>query len=262
MSNREKRARRERSTVENVPRTRFDNRRRNLIIAGVAVLLLLALAIPIFSGSEAFSTDSSSGTRRNQNVFPRNTDIWYVYPDNSVRFVTLFYPTFDADSGPTVVSAAGPLINAEEDVVEDTPIGGELISRELLPRPDEATEQLYHLYTIDHTPKRGQPYGVDVTALNSPYVTPLLDEDIHAAIFGAGPQEAFRQVIVVVALPLESEIISFRDLQPYQEKQIGDWQLYYFDTTSLITSGLIYIEYVPGTEVPKDLAPARVDRAR
>ena len=235
-----------------------------VLVGGLAVVITLALLIPLLSGSQPTESGGvGASERRNANDRPRNTDVWLIYPDNSIQFSTLFYPSEDEFNGDANVFAlAGPLINAQSDVIAEKVIGGPQINRELLDDPTPDSGRFYNLYTLTYRSPLNGPYGLEVRVQNAPYVSTLVDGLTRAAIFGAETQTFYSQVIVAVGVPVDSSGITFPRLQPYRELQLGGWLVFYFDVTSPQAGDLIYLEFTPGTQEPRPLGSQRVDRNR
>ncbi|MGF1504589.1 MAG: hypothetical protein GYB64_04315 [Chloroflexi bacterium] len=240
-------------------RTRFVRARRNAIIVFVVLLVLAAVFI-------------STTPAVRQDVRPRNIDMWMIYPDDSIRFVTLEYPAEPTvEQRDTVVAedAAGPLYHEEDDVVSESAIGAEILNAEVAAGP-ENEDLLYTFYVLDYTLTSAPGgYGVDVTTLNSPYISAQSGGATRAAQFFASPQDVFAEVVVAVAFPDDTTLITqFGDgflgdgLQPYKQINLQGWLVYYFDVTQITAQSLIRIDYVPGEEPPTELDYRIVDRNR
>lgn len=243
-------------------RTRFDHTRRNTFI----VLAVIAGVI-VVSAVAAFGVDQAQiAPRRNTAVTPRNTDIWAVYPDDTLRHVTLFYQVRSAeDTAPLLVP--GPLLAAEDDMLEEMPIGGEIASSELQSGPAQNAEQSFIMYTIDPAPgvlEGQEAYGVNVRTQDAPYIVPAVDGEGQLIQLGTDPDSGYAQVIVAVALPSSAQVTDVPDMQAYRQVRIGDWQVYYFDATAPEEGDVIRVQYTFPEDAPEPpvLDYAAIDRRR
>lgn len=245
--------------------TRFDYTRRNttLIVLGGAVLLIAVLAvIALLVGRPT--------ERHNLDVRPRNLDIWAVYPDDSVRFITLFYPDESVEPASPLVDAAGPLIRSEDDVLSSAVFGGELAGVQVYPGAefyggtDSSAEIYYQSFSIHYTPGSA-PYGVDVRSSNSPYlVANPLNEGSRTRLLtlGTSTQPGFAQVIVAVALPTGTDAEQ-AGLQPYRTRRIGDWDVYYYDTSQPEQGATVTVDFKALANVePGEIDFMAIDRQR
>ncbi len=238
------------------PPTRFDRSRRNTLI----VIVLAAVAL-VLSGVAGLAVQSG---RRNAPLTPRYIDIWAVYPDGSLRFVTIFHPP--EEGAEPLVEVAGPLVAAEEDILNLEAFGGEVVSQEILPGPGQDSALLYPRLRLGREPDAGGvPYGVDVHTQRSPYLSadPLLPGADLLALGVKDGQGYFRQVIVAVALPRGTTVNPFSALQPYREVRIGGWQVYYFDTTEAQATDAIRVSFhLPHGATSPDLDYWRIEQER
>ncbi len=226
------------------------------------MLIVIALAVValVLSGVAGLATQAG---RRNTPTMPRYIDIWAVYPDASLRAVSIFYPPRDFSAA--LVEVAGPLVASEEDILSSKVFGGEVATQEMLPGPGQDSHLLYPRFTLARAPDAdGAPYGVDVHTRRSPYLTsdPLLPEALMLALGVKNGQGYFRQVIVAVALPTTTTATS-SGLQPYREVEVGGWRVYYFDTTEAQTTDAIRLSFrLPDGTMPPDLDYWQIDRER
>lgn len=238
------------------PPTRFDRSRRNALI----VIVLMAMAL-VLSGVVGLAAQSG---RRNAPLTPRYIDIWAVYPDGSLRFVTIFHPP-EGWSEP-LVEVAGPLVATEEDILSMEAFGGAVVSQEVLPGPGQDSALLYPRLRLGREPNAGgAPYGVDVHTQHPPYLSadPLIPGADLLALGVKDGQGYFRQVIVAVALPRDATVNPFSDLQPYREARIGGWQVYYFDTTEAQASDAIRVSFrLPDAVTLPDLDYWQIEQGR
>ncbi len=240
-------------------RTRFNRRDQTLLwgLIGLAAAAILGAVVAILVTRPA-------PDQRNFNVVPRSLDLWSVYSDGRVRFVTLFYPDEStvAEGQPQQVTAAGPLVWAAGDVLSSRVIGGSQQHVELHPGPGQDADKLYQLFNLERQAGSG-PYGVDVVTTRSPYLTDM-GNGTSVLSLGAEPQQVYAQVIVAVALPRDTDPVVQGEpsLQPYRQARIGDWLVYYFDTTQVAAGDAIRVEYTPGSLFPDSLDPGAVDRRR
>ena len=226
-----------------------------LILLLVIILLVGAVSVVTISGA------SGSGDRRNTGATPRYLDIWAVYPDDSVRFAALFHPLEGAGA---TVEVAGPLVQAEVDVQSVEVTGGALAGTAYLPGPGQDSAYVYPRFTIQRAAADGSQYGLNVLVTGSPYLTvDPANPQQRLLSLGTTPQSYYAQVIVAVALPAGTPVSEFADLQPYRQTQVGGWDVYYFDTTSVPAGSAIRLAYSPqlGGSTPA-LNPQRIDARR
>ena len=114
-------------------RTQFDRTERTVIFGALGVFVLITSVLVAI-----LLLTREGQTSRAVETFPRNIDLWAVYPDGRVRFATLFYPNDEAlleiepDVTTEEITAAGPLAATEDQILEEAVIGGEQIGREIL----------------------------------------------------------------------------------------------------------------------------------
>lgn len=240
-------------------RTRYDRSRRNTLIITVVIATLVVVgALTAFFVSQRQDAEAIGALRRNVDDRPRNTDLWFVYPDGTVRFVALFFPA----GGEELYSAAGPLLNSEDDILSEAAINAEIESDEVLDGPNENEALVFSLYELNYTGSGEEPYGVDVLTENSAYVSPAPLGSL--LLLGTNAQPTFQQVIVAVAFPQDTNI-TIRDLSltPYRERTIRGWDVYYFDTGEALPTDAIRLEYlIEADEPPREPDYLQIDRQR
>jgi hypothetical protein len=245
--------------------TRFDRTRQTVIyvIGGLLALilvLLLAFLILISASPRAALIIQSAAGGRTFDVPRRNIDVWAVYPDDSVRFATLFYPDVGG-AVPEQVDVAGPLVYQPDDILDSEVLGGELLDTVFLPGPGD--DSIYVYQKLDLARDGGEkPYGAVVKVKNPPYLS--VEEDSQAIALGTTPQDYYQQVIVAVAFPKGTTVVEFPDMQPYRRKVIDGWVVFYFDTTAPEPGDAITVSYRFGAsaKAPPDLDPYWVDAMR
>lgn len=229
-------------------------------LIGVTVLLSTVLAGLIM--------DANAGESRLQDeLLPRNLDIWAVYPDGSVRFVTLIEPE-EVNKVPATVDAAGPLLYSADDILKAGILGGSSIETDLLSGSeyfnDPGIEIFYPVYWIEYSGE--DVYGVDVFVENSPYVSDdPADENGKIKILNLGTSqgENYAQVIVAVALPKSARVVEMSGLFPYLQREIGDWNVLYYDTSSPPYGAIIRLSFIlDPDDIVRELNLATVDRRR
>jgi len=209
---------------------------------------------------------------------PRNTDIWFVYPDGSVRFAALLYPApedFPPNSTEAEFTVAGPLVYSMGDMLDTEVIGGSITDSEVLPGPTGNQDLFYELFRIQYEGDGDQPYGINVETFNSAYVS-LLADGTRLLLLGTDNQSRFAQVVVAVALPEDTQV--FEDVfeqpedpdnpegpqryGPYRQRTIDGWTVYYFDTTYSTGREAIQIEFLPGQTTPETPDLITIDEER
>lgn len=261
-------------------RTRHDRGTRTLLLAplglfGVGMIVLIIV----------LAVSRPASNQRRYNVVPRNIDIWQVYPgsESKVRFVSLFYPG-TADARLTETQMAGPLVSGEDTIESSRVLGGEETGMELIPY-DPSSGYAYPMFNIGREPGSAM-YGIDVLTTESVYIaadaaaatgeeTPLV---IALGVELQKPDEPYQQQIVAVAFPKDTEILDVTMLDPdqpadpmassfpaYRTTTLGDWAVYYFDTTLATRQDpdAIRITFRWGDMTnPSSLDPLLVDRKR
>jgi hypothetical protein len=259
-------------------RTRFDRSERTIIFTALgAVVLVAVVLIAVFLWTQQAAT-----SRAMNNTPPRNFDFWAIYPNGQVRFATLYYVDDSilgtSESGTETATAAGPLAPSESAILESKVIGGTKTSIEIKPGPGENSNLVYPLATLERI--IGQPYGIDVLTNSSPYLTSAaevmaLDPQATplptgAKIMSLGIGEVgadYRQVVVAIALPRGSRIISTgseenHEIVPYRNVNIGGWTVYYFETTNGGFEDAIRIQFILNPRTPDELDVLEVDANR
>ncbi len=242
-------------------RTRFDHTRRNILIGIVLVVVAL-----LSTGVAGLIVAQGNRSQRNTTDIPRYIDMWAVYPDDTIRFMTIFHP--EDNAADTLVEVAGPLVPTATDIQSQQVFGGEMANNEVLPGPGQDSAYVYPRFTIQRSPGT-DPYGADVLASNAPYIIPdTFDPNARGLALGANPQTYYKQVIVAVALPDDATVTippnatatGAAALEPYRTTHIGGWQVYYFDTTSLPAASAIHLTYkMQSQTAPPDLDYWQVD---
>jgi len=237
--------------------TRFDRGPRiTLIITLVFAAAVVGLAIASFVGGQRENLSRLDAR-------PRNTDIWIVYPDERVRFAALLYPSQDEFTPGADVqefTTAGPLVYSMDDVLDTEIIGGDLIGSEMLEGPTGNEDLVYELFRIDH--KGEDAYGVNVETQNSAYLS-FQSDGSRLLLLGANAQPRFNQVVVAVALPEDALVNEeFAGLEPYRQREVDGWTVYYFNTTLVEGNGSIQLEYFPGQANPETPNLFEIDARR
>lgn len=226
--------------------TRFDDTRQKIIksvigvLVGILVLALILLAIMSWLPRVAL-TITGGGFRRATDAVPRNTDIWAVYPDDQVRFITIFHPVVESGVETIRVDIAGPLMFVADDVVSSEMFGGDLAGSTTLPGPGGDSGYVYEKYDLDYL-TTGDPYGADVTVNSPPYLS--TEDDVKTIALGADPQTYYQQVTVVIGFPRGTTIRKIPDMRAYRRVKLDGWVFFYFDTSVLAERNEITIEYV------------------
>jgi hypothetical protein len=242
--------------------TRFDVPPRpvlivSAIVLGIAVIGLSAL-MAYLHWPRLMLALAGGGYSRAAADPPRNMDIWAVNPDDTLRFVTVFYPGPAAQAvDQELVTVAGPLVRQAEDVTSVEVFGGGVQSEEYRRGPGTDSALIYDLYALM---RDGSPaYGLDATFQSAPYLS--RDGVVRILSLGAEVQEFYRQVIVAVAFPEGTAIRAFPDMHPYRRAIVQGWLVFYFDTTALPEGGVIRVRYVPGPSA-EPFDPEAIDAAR
>ncbi|NDJ55083.1 MAG: hypothetical protein GYB68_18590 [Chloroflexi bacterium] len=271
--------------------TQFDDSQKVALryaIIGVGVLIVLATAAILISAFAPRLTLTllGGGIPRRAEVATRNIDMWAIYPDDSLRFATLYYPDDNSGVNTDLVDVATPLVLGPDSIIQRQLIGGEELTADFLEGSGADQQYIYESIALERE-LNGSPYGLDVRFTNPPYA--LRDAEGHRVVsLGVGnenPSFFYDQVIVAVALPTDAQVISltqiedpsesipaFTDLdditflEPYRRTQIGGWRVFYFDVTQVADSNnqtRIAITYTPGSSIaPTDFDVFEVDRRR
>jgi hypothetical protein len=236
----------------------MDRTTRTVLIAVALVVIAVTLA-----GVAGVRWQEDAAARRNTDATPRYIDIWALYPDDEVRFVSRFHQALLANEEVQVV---GPLVSSADVIQSAEALGGTIASTETLPGTEHDSNLVYNLYTL--TRDAGEaPYGIDVRSTQSPYVT-VSPDNPEERIFSIGtvPQDYYAQVVVAVALPADAEVVNSTpaagEMESYRFATVAGWRVYYFDVTDASGAEAIRLTYrLPDSE-PAALNPARIDRQR
>jgi hypothetical protein len=237
-------------------RTRVDRGGRNVLFLLVGLVLVVIIGLVVL-----FLVTRGGATSHATDVVPRNIDIWAVYPDQRLRFATLFFPDDTGQTGPQTVTAAGPLVQSAELIQSTASIGGTELTSEIRPGPGQDSGLVYSLVTIERQ-SNSEPYGVDVMTVNSPYLG-LQPDGSQALALGISQRGALQQVIVAVALPRDAEVTTPADsLVSYRQVNVGDWAVWYFDTTEASTTDAIRLNFTLGGDSPAEIDFRAIDDRR
>lgn len=245
--------------------TRFDDTQIRILQAVIILMVVGALGLiaAVVISAEApalWLIMRGGGPSHSQDTTPRYTDIWAVYPDDRLRFVTIFYPIGGVLlTQREQVTVAGPLLRSPDDVEYAETFGGDLIDSEFLSGPGADSGLIYELFTLQRT-LTDAPYGVDVMAISPPYIIP--DGEQRELALGTDPQGYYAQVIVAVAFPRGTRITDIPGMPPYRRVRVGGWVVYYFDTTAATGEEAIRFRYRPPQSAPDDLDAFEVDARR
>jgi hypothetical protein len=249
--------------------TRFDNRQERIVISalvalGILVVLVVTGVLVYLFLPDAALTLQLGGMARNETVLPRNTDIWMVNSDGTVRFATVFFPVKDASvSSSETFTVTGPYVTQAQDILESKSFGATSISSEILPGVGNDSTHVYEQFTLQQDPS-SEMYGLDMLTTNSPYITPdAQDANIKTLSMGAELDDYYAQSIVAIAFAPGTQIDNLTQpapstagqptpvpeilLRPYRRVNLNSWLVYYFDTTSLTFKQTIRIQYRLGS---------------
>ena len=159
-------------TSRNKRRTRRKAARSNtkqeyitLIVIGGIALVLIILAIHLYLPNVALIM-RGGGASRAKNIVPRNTDVWIVNADGTLRFATLFFPVREENT-PTgeIYTVTGPLLDQATDVLNAKTFGALSANSEVLPGTGRGSDRVYEQYWIERDPE-SEVYGLEVLAVN------------------------------------------------------------------------------------------------
>ncbi|MBN1313504.1 MAG: hypothetical protein JXB30_19010 [Anaerolineae bacterium] len=241
-----------------------------LVAMGIVLLVLLMMGINLFLPDVSLII-RGGGDSRAKDIVPRNTDVWIVNADGTLRFATLFFPV-RGENAPTseVYTVTGPLLRKAEDILKVKTFGALSANSEILPGTGGGSDYVYEQYWIERDPKSAV-YGVEVLTANSPYIVIAANDGRASTLSVRTPsQDYYAQVIVAVVFAPKTRIITIAyngksgkktALIPYRRINLKGWLVYYFDTTSLETDQSIEIRYSPG-EASSDLDILEIDANR
>lgn len=230
----------------------------------LAILLLIVL---VGSGSAAgliaaqSGGQGNTGSRRNTGVVPRTIDIWAVYPDDSLRMVSMYHP-LAAEAGETA-QIAGPLVSSEEAVTEHSVFGVDLEAVEYPAGPDNDAGLIYPLFIVQRRAGNAA-YGADVTVSAAPYLTADSTTD-GGRILSLGLKQPgyYQQMVVAVALPPGTVVTQTPDIEPYRQGRVAGWDVLYFDVTDADTARAIQLWFTfPADPSTPTLNWRRIDARR
>ncbi len=244
----------DKESVEN--KTRFFSMRRSTL---AAIAMAFVLLIDVLGAGLIVS--SNERKQLDPAFLPRYTNVWSIYGDGRVRFVTLIFPAPDDTNA--VINVAGPLVPDQAAVEDARAVGGEILAAEYPLGPGHDSTNVYGLYTVERE-DLAKGYGVDVMAQRSPYITvDTTDPAMRELALGAQLPGTYKEVTVAVAFPRGTEIVETTGEQPAHTEQIGGWDVYYYDASTFTGTESIHVTYLPDmTGSPRDLDPWRVDSKR
>lgn len=241
------------------------------ILAAIGVIAILAVAVVLINLAlpDVALTLQGGGAKRGESIVPRNTDVWIVNADGTLRFATLFFPDSDPDIQVSeAYTVTGPLVGSAQDILKSEPFGALTANSEILPATGDDSKYMYEQYWIDRDPQ-SEVYGLETVTTNSPYI--LSGDPKTGALLIAiktPRQDYFRQVIVAVAFAPGTQIDNIQDgteagavMRPYRRVNLNGWLVYYFDTTSQARDMTIRMIYRLGKGV-STLDASEVDARR
>jgi hypothetical protein len=242
-------------TIERGP-ARLDYSRRGirltLILMGAAMLLTM-----IFGAWSALQGEG----RKNAGLLPRKLEHYALYPDGTLRYLALVYPSDlilvddDNDFEPHTVTLTLPTLPAEDSLLEGETFGGTLLTAGFDPQEGGLSPS----YTLRRELSDGQYYGADARLSG----TGLLDGD--TLTLALEPQTDFALKFLVIGLPAGSGGVDAGagSLAPYRDVRVRGWTLYYYDITLLEGPETVRITWdALGDPPDADLPPLRLDENR
>ena len=102
-------------------------------------------------------------------------------------------------------------------------------------------------------------FGYDMLVNNLPH---LHTKHVHRLLsVGYDPELYYAQRIDAVAIPRSAKILDIYDHEPYRHLVIGDWDIFYYDTTDICRHVSIHIRYELGEDAsPLDWAEVEAQR--
>lgn len=174
---------------------------------------------------------------------PRRFILWELHSDDTVRVVDL--ATNPQSQGLTCPYCGVSLWNTD-DVISQRWIGGSV-------RGERTKEEVYRGETYLRTCymvqiSDGNHYGFDMRFTHLPHVH--IQQDKRLFNLGMDPWEGRVQEIVAVAIPVDARIVRIYDYQPYRHIIVGDWDVLYYDITSITSHVTLSTDYVSGDDAP------------
>jgi DNA-directed RNA polymerase subunit RPC12/RpoP len=182
------------------------------------------------------------GEPRAANVTPRRFVLWELHADDTVRVVELLTQSRVEKGMPYQV--CGQTLRPEDTALSREWVGGKLMDKHTF-------EEVYHgktyLRTCYWLSASSNQYGYDMRINHPPHLH--IRDNERSISLGIEPKD-YDQEIIAVAVPIDARLKRIYDYQPYRHITLGEWDVFYYDTTKITGHISIHITYRPGGDVP------------
>lgn len=177
------------------------------------------------------------GEPRARNVWPRRFSLWELHASDNVRIVDI---VTNPDKKGQQFRVSGPSLRADDKILSEQIVGGRLLKRENYDDTYRGVTYVRSNFLVQST---SDNVGYDMWVKAPPHLH--ISEDSRLISIGVDPKD-YRQEIIAVAIPIDSQVTRISDYQPYRHVTMGDWDIFYYDVSNIGGHISIHIAYLPG----------------
>jgi hypothetical protein len=181
------------------------------------------------------------GVPHTSNVAPRRFALWELHANDTVRLVEVI--TDPGDKG-SQTWAIGPSLRSGDKVLSGQIIGGELLQKDTYEEVYLGRTYLRPRYKLKVS---HNTFGYDMRVNHPPHLH--INGDDRLISIGVDPK-SYAQEIIAIAIPVEARITGIYDHQPYRHITLGQWDVFYYDTSKISGHVSIHINYHPASDAP------------
>ncbi len=159
-----------------------------------------------------------------ENALSDQMTLWAVYPDGRLRYVLFVSPGGTATGPDDPVTITGPGVNSARDIVSIEYFGALPLVVRL---PLELGEDMLYQNPSPGGEGGAGPSGVDIVMVDPACISTV--GTVERLLLAVEQQDRFKQVFIVLAVPLGTRITHIPYRQPYQRAYVGSWVVVYFD---------------------------------
>jgi len=182
------------------------------------------------------------GEPRAAKVTPRRFVLWELHATDTVRVLELLTQPHVEKDRPQQV--CGQTLRPGDTTLSREWIGGKLVDEYTLEEVYRGKTYLRTCYWLNASSNQ---YGYDIRIDHPPHLHIRNNERLIS--LGIDPKD-YAQEIFAVAIPINARLKRIYDYQPYRHITLGEWDVFYYDTTKITGHISIHVSYRPGDDAP------------